>query len=378
MMRARFLLVTSLLLVGTLALAVPAQDDGDVIYKTDGTTLPRPGGKPIKIIKESFSEVEYKMEGLNNVLRLPSRDVADIKYYRMPEEYKAGLMSIREGLYDQAIGDFNAALDRGRGYHWLVPNALYRIAICHMNMGRYGEANKAFRRLLIDAPETRFFSEAWLGIIKCTFLASGARGEKSILSAINEFEHAIKKRNLGNNYQHKIKYWKLRLLDARGKEISEDAKKLSIDAAQDDPATANRAKLLIGQNYLNQDNVAKAREFFQGVGQAASITEYDVKAGAYAGLGECLFKSGSEDDKKVFNKAREYFLRALVMSDSHPDKVEREIAVRSLYFAGRCFAILRGESPHNGRYARDMFREILQNYAGTEWAEKANNELKKL
>jgi hypothetical protein len=256
-------------------------------------------------------------------------------------------------------------------------NALFRIAQCHMMLGDNAQAVKVFRELLVQVPDTRFLPQAYEGIIQGTFIEKGAAGEAQIMRTIKSFEKSISKHRLEKSWTYVPKYWALRLKDAKGQDISADAEALSREAASENPAIANKAKILIGFNLLQTDPV-KAKEFFETVRRKAGEKDYGIRAGAYAGLGLCIYKSGSEDDPSTFKKAREYLLRSVVLSDKYPEQVEREVAVQAIFHAARCFFILKKASPFNKRYAKDLYREIIERYPGSPWAEKAKEELKKM
>jgi len=373
MKRARFVLAVAVLAVAALTLIAPAQDR---IIKKDGSVLPKAGGREIKVVKETFSDVEYQMQGLPP-LKLPASDVERIIYHRMPEDYRQGVQSMEEGYYDDAIRDLRNAIEKGSGYPWIEQNALYRIALCHLMHGQNADAVKTFRELLTQVPTTRFLPQAYNGIIQGTFQDKGKEAEAQIMKTIGSFEASIKKHRLDKSWAYVPRYWMLRLKDAKGEDISAQAEKLSQDAATENPAIANKAKILIGFNLLQTDPV-KAKRFFETVRSKAGEKDFGIRAGAYAGLGLCIYKSGSEDDPSTFKKAREYLLRAVVLADKYPDQVEREVAVQALFHAGRCFFILRKSGPLNSRYARDIYREIIDNYPGSEWARKADEEIKKL
>jgi len=364
----------AVLALAALALAAPAQDQ---IIKKDGTTLPKAGGRPVKVLKETFSTIEYRMQDLPQTLKLPARDVDQIVYKRMPEDYRQGLQSMQDGYYQEAIRDFRNAIEKGSGYHWVEQNALFRIAQCHLLIGDNAQAVKVFRELLVQVPDTRFLPRAYEGIIQGTFTAKAAEGEAQIMKTIKSFENAIKKHGLGKSWDYVLRYWTLRLKDAKRQDISAEAEALSRDAASENPAIANKAKILIGFNLLQTDP-AKAKQFFETVRRQADAKDYGIRAGAYAGLGLCIYKSGSEDDPTTFQKAREYLLRSVVLSDKYPDQVEREVTVRALFHAARCFFILRKASAFNIRYAKDLYKEIIDRYPGSPWAEKANEEMKKM
>ena len=373
-------LIASLAVLALLAVVVPSApaQQTDKIVKKDGTVLPREGGRPIEVVKEGLTSVEYKMTGLTNTLKIPSKDVAEVKYGRMPDAYRNGLQSMKEDFLEQAVDDFGVAIEKGAGFHWLMQNALYRIAVCYVNIGNYPKAADTYRELLREVPDTRYFPEAWLGIIPCRFLSGGAKNEKAITKAIKDFQKAIQKNRLGNRWDLDIEYWELRLRDAKGEDISTAARELAEKATGENPTIANKARILIGDNLLGK-NPQQAREFFDRVRRSAGARDYGVKAGAYRGLGMCMFKTGSEKDRKTFETAREFFLRSIVLADQHPDLVEREDLVRSLYYAGRCFVILRrGGDKFNSRFARDLFREVKEKFAGTEYARHAEDEIKKL
>jgi len=374
MKRALYASTIALLFLGILSCAGAAQDK---IFKKDGSVLPKEGGRPVTVTKETFSEVEYKLRGLNNPLKIHAKDVDRIEYSRMPDAYRAGLQSLEDQDYEQAVVDMEEAIRRGKGFHWVEQNAFYRIALCYEKMGDYGKAISAYRTLLTNVPDTRFFGNAWVGVIQCTFHGQGKTGEKQILKAIQDFERSIKRNRLGKSWQYEADYWKLRFRDEKGEDISAEAEKLSQKAKDDNPGVASKAKILIGHNLLSKDPV-EAKKYFVGVLKSASNAQFGVKAAAYTGLGLSIFKTSSEDNVRTFLKARDYFLRAITLGDKYPDLVEREVMVRALFYAARCFHILKREGgSHSIRYARDLFKEIIQKYPGTMWAKKAGDELKK-
>jgi len=138
----------------------------------------------------------------------------------------------------------------------------------------------------------------------------------------------------------------------------------------------DKAKILIGLNLLR--NPTEAQTFFRNVLRDAGEDQPGVKAAGYCGLGICIYKLAPEKDLTAFEKAKELFLRSIVLSDKYPQEVERDISVRSLFYAGRCFVILRKKNKHNTRHAKDLFREVKRDFPGTEWAKKADAEVKKL
>ncbi|MBN2491848.1 MAG: tetratricopeptide repeat protein [Planctomycetes bacterium] len=360
------------------ALLAPATPGQDIIVKTDGTTLPRAGGREIQVVKETYSEIEYRMEGIANVLKIPAGEVEEIKYKRMPEAYESALLTYDEQEWGRALSEFEAAVERGKGYHWVEANARYRIALCHMRMGQYDEAVEAYRALLKAVPTTRFVPDAYLGIIRCTFSGQGAAGEETIVSTAGEFERLIKKNRLDEALEYDLRYELLRLRDLKGESIDADAERLAREAGGTNRAVANKARILIGINLLKRDP-AKALEYFESVRKSAGERDYGIKAAAYCGIGESLFKGIREADPKVFTKARDYFLRAVVLADKYADRVEREVAVRAMYYAAKCFVLLQQKEggTYNRVYARDLYREIVRAHPGSSWAKLAQEELNK-
>lgn len=347
----------------------------DVIKKKDGSTLPAPGGREISIKGESATAIKYKMKGIGAIQSFPAKDVAGITYSRQPEAYRMAEQAFADKDYNTAIGDYTEAINRGRGYHWVKQNALYKIAACQQNLGAYKEAIDSYRKLLKEVPDTRFLARAHLGIIQCLFFSKGGGAEKQIEREAKNFDKSISKHKLDKKWKYEAEYWKLRVKNVKGEDITSMAQSLSRDAATANPSVANKAKILIGLNLLRDPK--KAKDYFENVLREAQDDQPGVKAAGYTGLGICIYKLADQKDTKSFSKAKDLFLRSIVLGDQHPTEVERDITVRALFHAARCLTILKKESKHNSRHARDLYREIIQDFKGTDWAKKADVELKK-
>lgn len=348
-----------LLILGQLGL-VPAQDR---IIKKDGSTLPELGERPLEVTKETFSNVEYRVKGQTQPVKLPARDVKVIIYERMPDDYRLGLLNMEEGYHGDAVRDFRNAIEKGTGYHWIEQNALFRIAQCHLVLGRNAEAVKTFRELLVQVPDTRYLPMAYCGIVQGIFLDKGAVAEAEIVKSITSFEASIRKNRLDRSWVHELQYWMLRLQDAKGEDISAQAEQLRQVAANENPALAVRAKTLIGFNLLHRDT-GQAEAFFRSMLESAGEDPPGAKAAACTGLGLCILRRRAVGDIDSLKESRDCFLRAVVSSDRYPHQVESDVAARALYGAGRCFAILGHESRSDEArvFARRLLRELLRRY----------------
>ncbi len=340
------------------ALCIPAAAQ-DTILRKVGSVLPGPGDPPIQVVREACTGIEYRIEGREALLTIPVEAVADIQYDRVPDAYRAGLQSLREKQFDQAIDDFREAIKRGKGYHWVEQNALFRIGRCHAFMGMHQWSVRVYRTLLRRVPRTRFFFDAWLGIIQGSYHDRNSGDENMVLAAIEGFELALKKNQLEGTWSLHAAYWRLRLRGDRGEDITREAGDLLARTKGTCPRLADRIRLLVGNTLFNKDP-DRAETNFRAVLRSAGKNSHGAKAGACVGLGLCLLRSTGKDDATSVRKALLFFLRAVILGDRYPHRVEIDVKKRALFQAGRCFVRLLQENRKYRQFARDLIREFIR------------------
>ena len=105
----------------------------------------------------------------------------------------------------------------------------------------------------------------------------------------------------------------------------------------------------------------KAQVVFERIVDSEGNTG-ETLAGAYTGLGECLFYQGAEkDDMEALKEASLNFLRVVTIYKS-----ESRYCAKSLYFAMRAFHLMQ-----NPRRKADMFRELVALYPDSGWVSEA-------
>lgn len=378
MSRGVFALVPALV-VGALSLTTPAQD---VIVKRDGSQLPPDGGRPLEVKSETVKDVTYQLQGIPAPLRIPSSQIRTVRYAKQPPEFRDAENAFAQGDYETAIPLYEGSLTRKARYKWLEQYARFRIGQSLANVGDNPGAAKAFRELLDAVPNTRFLAPAWLGILRAE-AAGGKKNDAAFKKAAKSFESAIQKHDLGKSWAFEIDYLELLMMQARGESgVTDAARTLTNRAKDDNPSVAKRAQILVGLSLLDSGDLKEAKAFFSDVLKDATQEQYGVRASAYAGLGECIFKGGSDKQTSHLPKARDLFLRSIVIADKHPEEVDRAVVGRSLFYAGRCFALLKrdeNEKANNPtRHARRLFQEVEKRFPGTELAKRALEERRKL
>ncbi len=369
-------------LVGAFALTAAAQTD--VIVKRDGSTLPPDPsrGRPVEVKRETVKEVTYQLEGIPAPLRLSSAQIRTIRYAKQPQAYRDAEAAFAQGDFETAIPAYQAALDKASRYKWVDQYARYRLGQSLANLGDNAGAAKWYRELLDKVPNTRFLAPAWLGILRAE-AAGGKKNDAAFKKSAKAFTAAIEEHGLGKSWGYEIDYLELLMMQARGDSgVTEAARTLTNRAKDDNPSVAKRAQILVGLSLLDAGNLTEARKFFEAVLETATQEQYGVRASAYAGLGECIFKGGEDKQTSHLPEARDLFLRSIVIADRHPEEVDRAVVGRALFHAGRCFALLKRDEKEKAnnatRHARRLFQEVERRFPGTKLAQQALEERRKL
>ena len=95
-------------------------------------------------------------------------------------------------------------------------------------------------------------------------------------------------------------------------------------------------------------------------------------AGAYSGLGDCLYQEAAvlikenKDAEAVLQEALLSFLRVVV---SYKDQTF--YVPKAMFYAGRVFDLSDAEDGKD--YAQRMYREVMRQFRGSNWADEAKS-----
>lgn len=355
-----------------LCAALPAAAIADTITLTDGKTFDN-----VTIVTETLKEITFKQDGKSKTT--PSDGVVSVEYKRKPK------------LVDQADamaadGDVGGALDtldtyiggllEGNGREplaWALPYAMQRSIDLNAAIGDGEGVIAAADRLIKNGADSRHLPTAHLS--KIAVLAD-RRQTKEAMAAIGELRKLIDAQTLSPR-------WKLEadLAEAladpalAGPKRREKAIQIAGLAGKDYPTVANRARVAEGASYLEGEtkDFAKARTVFEAI-VADPKADKPTLAGAYTGLGDCLFaqaidlQKASKDPAPMLRAAVEAYMRVVVV---YPEQVRERS--KSMYWAGRVFEFM-GDDASKAR-ARQLYRSVMREYKQSNWADEAKKQM---
>lgn len=160
----------------------------------------------------------------------------------------------------------------------------------------------------------------------------------------------------------------------RGAQRRERLIELASQAGAQNPIVRNRARVAEAETYLEGEvkDFAKALKIYDGVVKDPKADPKTL-AGAYTGLGDCLFqqgvdklKAGETDALATLKEATLAYLRVVVVY-----KGQSRYVPRAMYFCGRAFDLMGEDQKSN---ARKMYGSVISQYPGSNWAEEARNQ----
>jgi hypothetical protein len=340
----------------------------DTIRQSDGKTI-----SGVKIVDQTLSQVIYKRG--NNESTVPSEDVISVEFERMPRE-----LDQAQGLIQD--GDLQGALDALDGYveaqasgdgareKWAPAYAAWRAIEVRRQLGDLGGVVQSADRLIQHFGNSRYLPAAYLAKANAQLLLARAPAAKETLDALAQL---ISSRTLSKRWELECRLGQI----AADTQQTGDGKRallsgVAAEAGSRFPSVANRAGLMEGESYLVQAEASRdrsepaafreqAKRIFERI-VADSKSDDSTLAGAYTGLGDCLYYQGaSADDKAMLRRAAENYLRVVCIYEE-----EAEYVPKALFYAMRAFGLMQDK----GR-ARDMKAELARLYPDSPWAEQA-------
>jgi hypothetical protein len=351
------------------ALGVPAS--ADVIHTTDGKEI-----DDVRIVDESLKTVVYKKG--NTEQTVASEEVLSIEYERMPRLLEEAQQSLLEGDVPSALERFDLYVEgqisnpNERRYAWAPAWAAWRALGLRSELADVNGVIEAASRLIRGFPESRYVPAAYLA-------RASAQIQKGDVPAarqtIGELAELVGAKALSKRWELETRLVQIRVDEASPEKKRDQLAAVASAAGGQFPTVRNRALVAEGETYLEQasaietQDASKARELreqargvFQGIVDDPKA-EDETLAGAYTGLGDCLFYMGiGQKDQEMLRQALMHYLRVPVLY-----KQESQYVPRALFYAMRCFGLL--EDPAR---ARDMKRELKRSYPRSPWASEAD------
>lgn len=365
-MKTKDLTRLSLALAATSLLA--AAPLADTIVPTEGDPI-----TGVEIEEEGLDAVSYKDGG--TIQTIPSERVVSVRYERFPREIDQAETAALDGDLAgavQTLEDYLIEIRSGEKKEkrkWAAPYASRRLLEFYKSMGAGSDMILAADKLIEHHSKSRYLPQAYL-------LKAEAQADLGKLDQANEtlteFQTIVQRQGLSRR-------WKLEcdlaliLTDTSlaGPQQREQLDEIIKRADKDYPVVKNRAALAKGESLVeeategvtaNAELLGKAKTLFQRIADDWSV-EDEVKAGAYTGLGDCLFNTRGNDAERLMQAGMDY-MRVVVSYKEH----SRYVA-KSMFYAARCFD-QRGTTEDKMR-SRDLDRRLISEFPSSTWADEA-------
>ncbi len=350
--------------VATSLFLFAASPNADTIVRTDGKKV-----EGVQIVNETMKEVVYKKG--RNQQTLASDRVLYVVYEKKPRLVDEAEGHLSDDDLASAIDAFDefveGQIERPNGrYKWAPAYAAWRSIELRQSLADLGGARDAAVRLIENFKDSRYVPGAYLAKAGAEIDA----GHTSMaVKTLDKFAGLVERNKLSKRYDLECRLAKIRADEKR----SGDARRTDLgiivrEAGGEFPTVKSRAEVMEGEVFLGEaESTGDPRKASELRGKAKLVFDRIVKAknttnatlaGAYAGLGECLFYAGAEkDDTELLKQASLHFLRVVTLF-----KGESRYSSKSLYFAMRCFHLMQDRKRKG-----DMFRELKSLYPNSGW-----------
>jgi TolA-binding protein len=356
-------------------LLAAASGQADTIYLLDGKSI-----ADVRILEETLKTVSYREEGKNTSQTVSSDAVLSIDYSRMPTDVEAAEAFVKDGEVNAAAdlltAYVNSLLDgteRETRYKWAPAYASWRLVELYLSGGNLSGVQNETERFLKSFPDSRYVPHAYLARAEAQRLSD--KGQTA-LTTLGEFRELIDSKGLARRWGLEADLATV-LSDTNLKGQAKRDRLIEIQSAagSEFPTVRNRAQVAEGESYLEGQNkdFAAARKAFQKIAESPRADRATL-AGAYTGLGDCLFQEAVDQSKAKADPAAnleaalESYLRVVVIY-----KEQSRYVPKAMFYAGRVFEF-RGDEEGKG-YAKQMYRRVLQRYGESTWAAEAKKQL---
>ena len=355
-----------------LAFGLLGSARADTITMLDGKTFDN-----VTIVSEALKEVTFRQDG--KVKTAPSDTVSSVEYKKKPKLVDQADSAAKDGdvvaamdtldIYVKGLFEGNAK----ESMAWAPAYAVQRLVELSASVGDNAGVIEAADMLIAKAPDSRYLPSAYLA--KAT-AQSDDKKSKEALATLAELRKLIDTQTLSQR-------WKLEadlaqaLVDPALAGAKRRAKVIEIAglAGKDYPTVANRARVAEGESYIEGEakDFTKARGLFKSIVDDPQA-DNSTLAGAYTGLGDCLFsqaidlQKANKDANPSFKEAVEAYMRVVVL---YPEQVRYR--AKSMYLAGRAFEFL-GDEVSKTR-SRQLYRSVVREFRESTWAGEAKKQM---
>ncbi len=343
----------------------------DNIYLTDGRSL-----TDVTVVSESIKEVSYREKGKTTDVKLPSDGVLRITFLPLPKAIDAAETMAADGNVEDAIDQLKtfaeSVLDGSNKtvkQSWAPAHALYRAMELAGSIGDQKTVVALSDLLTSKIRDSRRTPIAFLTKAQAQRAIADAEGAKATAEALRALalEHGLSRRwTLEADLIVVMADSSLSLEKRR-----EQLKGIVTSAGNEFRAVGNRARVFEAESWIegSTKEFGKAIEIFQTVSGDASA-DGDTLAGAFAGLGDCLFQEAqsAEPSQKegLLEDAVIAYLRVSLLYPEHSG-----YAAKATFFAGRVFETMQSEQ--SKLRARRMYKTVMDRYPQSDWAQQAKS-----
>jgi len=347
--------LTALALAATPVLA-------DTIYLVDGSKI-----EDCKVQTETLLAVVYK-EG-NDRSEVAADKILSIEFAKKPPLVDRAESAADEDALLDAVADYTEYLDAVLSsakppsrYKWAPAYAMYRLVELNAIMGNSAAVDAAAVQLLEKAPDSRYVPLAYLKQIDAL-----ADLQKSPKKTIEAFGKLIDEKGLSQRWKLErdlaiVLYDDTLAGEARRDKLDSVAKK----AGSEHPIVRNRARVAIGEAFLQENKVSDAEAIFTEITDDPKADDRTLAA-AHSGRGDCLrykAEKGGNTDKDVLKQAVLSYMRVVIVY-----KNELRYAPRAMFYAGRVLDAM-GE-PEDLERAQKLYIRVMRSFPGSRWAKEA-------
>jgi len=359
--------VKALLCVLPLAAIALAQGTGSDVVTATGNKIK--GNVLVK--SDTIEGVVYDDKGVETTV--PYKDVVSVTYGDRPVSYAEAKAAFDRDKWDAALPKFQKAAEDPKITR-MLQYALFYQAECYFFLNKYTEAEKAYKELLKQVPDTRFLPDAQLRMAQIKLKSD----DKALWQkAADELKGLIAKAKKWSPL------WETRFTvayvsAARKAGSTEDFIPILTEAIKDctDLDAINDANVEMVGIYQDKKDYQKAVEMAKktiiSLKEIAAKPGQDqnkiarVRAALYNQIGDCYRLAAraapdAERKERYLDALLEGYLRAALLFPQVPQENPK-----ALFWSGDCFRILR-----DTKRSQEMFDELKTRWSSdTEWMKK--------
>lgn len=332
-----------------------------------------------EVIEETYNEVSVEIEGIKGAKTSFKRDkVRKIEYDDRPAPYDEGERLLLGGEYEKALDNFNKVRKQGARAVF-KQHATYKAAQCLEYLRKNDEAVAMYKELLKDFPKSRYFVEAWKGMV-LNSLWKGAFADA--LASIQKSETDTKDlRDLPGSFPLEMRLLKGQVYEAQKKykEAETEFRGVVSAAGTNFPDVGCGAKNGQGRCLVELKNFDEAERIYKEAADKGK--DPATLAGAYNGLGDCyLAKAKEAKTAEAFKKALFAYLHGVVAYSPSATEGLFEFG-KAFFFSAECSKALvvldgadEGQKEKYRTRSQELYAETIEKFSGTEgsrWAESA-------